>query len=197
MGQHHGDLKPALLEAALALVADGHEGFSLREVARRAGVSPAAPYHHFPDKDSLLAAVAEEGFVALDKAIEKAIEKARNPISRLERMGSTYVRFAITHHAHYRTMFAPSLKDKQSHPTLEAAARHSFVRLARAYAAALPHAGEAELRRRAGLAWALAHGAVELAADEMYQAATGEQEIERIAASVGQAMVLLAAEENA
>src|SRR3982074_1431728 len=71
---HHGDLRRALVDAALALIAEGELGtFSLREVARRAGVTPAAPYHHFKDKTALLAAVAEEGFVALRARLEAAL----------------------------------------------------------------------------------------------------------------------------
>src|SRR4030081_2863753 len=71
---HHGDLWRALVDAALALIAEGELGtFSLREVARRAGVTSAAPYHHFKDKTALLAAVLEEGFVALRGRLEAAL----------------------------------------------------------------------------------------------------------------------------
>src|SRR5690349_19263411 len=71
---HHGDLRRALVDAALALISEGELGtFSLREVARRAGVTPAAPYHHFKDKTALLAAVAEEGFEALRGRLEAAL----------------------------------------------------------------------------------------------------------------------------
>ena len=73
---HHGDLRRALVDAALALISQGELGtFSLREVARRAGVTPAAPYHHFKDKTALLAAVAEEGFVALGGRLEAALAR--------------------------------------------------------------------------------------------------------------------------
>src|SRR2546428_12445613 len=70
---HHGDLRRALVDAALALISEGELGtFSLREVARRAGVTPAAPYHHFKDKTALLAAVAEGGVLALFGRLEAA-----------------------------------------------------------------------------------------------------------------------------
>ncbi|HWB71033.1 MAG TPA: TetR/AcrR family transcriptional regulator [Egibacteraceae bacterium] len=110
---HHGDLGRALLEAALELVAErGPAGFTLREVARRVGVSHAAPYRHFAHRDALLQAVAEEGFSAMRDAMVQACECHETPQSRFQALGIAYVRFAVDHPSHFRVMFGPhSTKD--------------------------------------------------------------------------------------
>ncbi|MEM9073155.1 MAG: TetR/AcrR family transcriptional regulator [Myxococcota bacterium] len=94
-GYHHGDLRRVLIEEAIALLNErGVEGFSVREVARRAQVAPAAPSHHFGNATGLLTAVAEEGFrklVARSRAIHK---KACSPVERVVLIGEAYVRFA-------------------------------------------------------------------------------------------------------
>src|SRR6185312_13996710 len=103
---HHGDLKRALTEAALGLVAEmGPKGFTLREVARRAGVSPAAPYRHFPDKAQLVAAVATAGFVQLHDALNAVVGQRSDPITHTLDMGRAYVAWAIGHSDYYQVMF--------------------------------------------------------------------------------------------
>src|SRR5579871_2133171 len=102
---HHGNLKQALLGAALELIAEtGPRGFTLREAARRAGVSHNAPYRHFRDRDELLAAVATEGFDRLTKAMAGAARKVR-PLDRLRRSGIAYVDFALRWPQHFAVMF--------------------------------------------------------------------------------------------
>ena len=89
---HHGDLKRALTEAALGLVTEkGPKGFTLREVARRAGVSPAAPYRHFSDKAQLVAAVATAGFIQLHEALNAVVAEKSDPIRQTLDMGRAYV----------------------------------------------------------------------------------------------------------
>src|SRR5579875_1684070 len=101
---HHGDLRRALVAAAeRILVRDGLQGLSLRGVAREAGVSPAAPYHHFKDKSDLLNALAEEGFHALGDALRAEFEA--DPRHDLTSMGVAYVKFARANPALYRLMF--------------------------------------------------------------------------------------------
>ena len=106
-GYHHGDLRHALIEATESLLAErGPESFSLREVARRAGVSPAAPAHHFGDASGLLTAVAALGFDALAQALRAAETRGgRDPLKRLREQGVGYVEFATRHPARFRLMF--------------------------------------------------------------------------------------------
>jgi len=93
---HHVDLRTTLLEAAVALIGEvGPRAFTLREVARRAGVSHNAPYRHFAGKDELLAAVAAEGFDRLTAAMERAMKPGRTPLERLQLCGCGYVDFAL------------------------------------------------------------------------------------------------------
>ena len=164
VGQHHGDLRRALLDAALALVGEGAlERLSLRGVARRAGVSPGAPYHHFADKAALLAAVAEEGFRALAALQQTHTEPV--PGDRLEAMSADYVRFAVAHATHYRVMFArsPGQVDPAEGGALRGTALQTFGMLVEAVAAANPALDADEARRRAVVGWSLAHGAVGVA----------------------------------
>jgi AcrR family transcriptional regulator len=103
---HHGDLRRALLEAAADAIAEvGPAGVSLRDLARRVGVSHAAPAHHFGDKTGLLTAVAADGYRLLDAAMRQAWEETHNFLE----VGVAYVRFAVTHRAHFEVMFRPEL----------------------------------------------------------------------------------------
>ncbi|HET8539146.1 MAG TPA: TetR/AcrR family transcriptional regulator [Anaeromyxobacter sp.] len=112
---HHGDLRNALLQAALKLVArKGVEGFSLREAARAVGVSPAAAYRHFEDRSALLAALAIEGLARLAVEMEEAIERApgtpgspSRAAAELSAIGTAYVEFAVANPSHFRVMFGP------------------------------------------------------------------------------------------
>lgn len=128
---HHGDLRRVLLDASLALVEErGISALSLREVARKAGVSHNAPYHHFPDKGNLLAAIAEEGFQALARESTAARAAAgTDPRARLEACGQAYVRFALKSPAHFRVMFRPELVDPECHASLVPAAEPTFQML--------------------------------------------------------------------
>ncbi|MEM9459818.1 MAG: TetR/AcrR family transcriptional regulator [Myxococcota bacterium] len=195
VGQHHGDLRRALIEAALAAVEQGDRAeLSLRRLARRAGVSRAAPYHHFPDKDSLLAAVAREGFVQLGEA-QDALPCDVTPAEHLHGMVTTYVRFACAHAAHYRVMFgvAPaSLQGSPEGPALYEAANARFDALVDALAGLDPSAAPEELRRRAVVAWSLAHGAVQIAIDGLLPSLDAGLDVDALAERVGQATLAMA-----
>ncbi len=108
---HHGDLRRALLDAALEVLSrEGASALTLREVARRAGVTHAAPYRHFADKQALLAAVAEEGFRMLTAAMLQGSGPLReNPVRALQAIGVAYVRFATTQRAHFQVMFGKDI----------------------------------------------------------------------------------------
>jgi AcrR family transcriptional regulator len=103
---HHGDLSRALVQAAVAILEEeGIAALSLRAVARRAGVSHAAPYHHFPDKNALLAAVAGYGFQKMRDAMATSAQACANPLAGLQAFGMAYTGFARTYPALFRLMF--------------------------------------------------------------------------------------------
>ncbi len=157
---HHGDLKRALTDAALGLVTEkGPRGFTLREVARRAGVSAAAPYRHFADRAQLLAAVATQGFVQLHETLSDTAAGAPDLTRQTLDMGRAYVRWAVDHPDYYQVMFGSEL-DKSDNPELLTAAARAFDDLLDAIAkcqrAELMPAGDP--REIAGPTWSLLHG---------------------------------------
>jgi AcrR family transcriptional regulator len=110
---HHGTLRETLLSATLTLIAqEGIGAVSLRKVARTAGVSPGAPYHHFEDRAALLTALSDEGFKNLEATLKAAKEKEESPPERIAAMLTAYIRFAQENPAYYRLMFRPELKTK-------------------------------------------------------------------------------------
>jgi AcrR family transcriptional regulator len=106
-GYHHGNLKEALIRAALELIAEkGPAGFTFAEAARWAGVSPAAPYRHFRDRDELLADVARRGFDAFATVLAAAWDGGRPDVfTAFDRVGKAYLHFAKTEPAYYSAMF--------------------------------------------------------------------------------------------
>jgi len=159
---HHGDLRHALIEVAVKLVAEkGVAGLTLREAARRAGVSQAAPYRHFKDKNALLLALAEEGFRKMHGQILEALAEApRDAASRLSAIGVGYVRFAVAHPAHFRIMFGQELARTEASPTAEQTAMAVFQELA-AEILKGQMAGALRQEEPLGLAlacWSIAHG---------------------------------------
>jgi AcrR family transcriptional regulator len=167
---HHGDLRRTLLEASVALILErGLDELSLREVARRAGVSPAAPYHHFATRQELLAALAVEGFAMLAESMRsaRAAVDEDDASERFYATGLGYIRFAVSHPAHFRLMFRPSL--------VPPAALHGDGAPADAFDVLLKAVDEVLEDRnirtridRRGLvlvAWSLVHGAAELLLD--------------------------------
>lgn len=164
---HHGALRQALVQATESLLAErGAEGFSLREVARRAGVSPAAPAHHFGDAAGLLTAVASLGFEALTQALQ-AGEAAGGADARaaLRGQGLAYVQFALQHPGRFRLMFRQGkLHDDD---TLQQHANAALEVLARGVRRGFGLAADAEMDERQWHAvvalWSLVHGYAHLA----------------------------------
>jgi AcrR family transcriptional regulator len=151
---HHGDLPRALLEAAVQAIAEvGPAAVSLRDLARRTGVSHAAPAHHFGDKAGLLTAVAADGFRRLAATLGEAYEATG---SFLE-VGVAYVGFAVTHRAHFEVMFRPELYHSDDPELVRARdAARALLYPPAAEAANRPDSG-GDLRAGAA-AWSLVHG---------------------------------------
>jgi len=170
VGYHHGDLRRALIDAAVSLVADGSVAdLSLREVARRAGVTYAAPYHHFADKSALLAAVACQGFEQLVVELERAGARRATLGSELLAMAEAYVAFAMTHPSHYRVMFLPDIKQSPDADDLHAVADRSFGILLQRVARAQADESERTQQMLATTVWAALHGLSLLAIDGILQ----------------------------
>src|SRR5229473_676568 len=126
-GYHHGNLKEALLQAALGLIAEkGAAGFTFADAARMAGVSPAAPYRHFRDRDELLSSIAQRGFEQFEAVLTKAWDDGRpDTVTAFERVGKAYLAFAREEPAFYSAMFESGLP-VDLNPTLQAASERAF-----------------------------------------------------------------------
>jgi AcrR family transcriptional regulator len=127
-GYHHGNLKEALIRAALELIArKGPAGFTFAEAARSAGVSPAAPYRHYRDRDELLVDVARRGFDLFAQALAAAWREGRpDPFSAFERLGRAYLEFARTEPAYYSAMFEAAVP-LEADPELRTAGERAFA----------------------------------------------------------------------
>jgi AcrR family transcriptional regulator len=162
---HHANLRQTLLDAAVTLIGEvGPRAFTLREVARRAGVSHNAPYRHFASKDVLLAEVAAEGFDRLIVSMQKSMARGQSPVERLELCGCGYVTFALRWPQHFLVMFDLP-QDTIGHEKHQAAGQNAFAVLQECIAAAqesddLPGS---DLLRLAWMAWSLVHGIAKLA----------------------------------
>jgi AcrR family transcriptional regulator len=158
---HHGALRETLLQATLELIeSEGIGAVSLRQVARTAGVSPGAPYHHFPDRAALLTALADEGFRRLATALAEAHDAAATPSAALEALINGYVTFARNNPAYFRVMFRPELTRPHKSPDGMQAGEAAFGVLDRTVDECLS-ANEVTTVDRHVLAislWSLAHG---------------------------------------
>jgi len=168
---HHGDLRRALIDAARRLLEkDGPSALSLRAVAREAGVSPAAPYHHFKDKAELLDAVAHEGWEMLDIALIKARDGAKSLRERMASLGVAYVCFARDNPALYRVMYDCS-RDKEALPEHVHADNDSAycrVRDTLVEAGADP-SDEIGIELATVASWCAAHGLAEMAGFKQFE----------------------------
>ncbi|WP_158213377.1 TetR/AcrR family transcriptional regulator [Pigmentiphaga sp. NML080357] len=187
---HHGDLRQALLDAAQSILEErGLEGFTLRECARRAGVSHAAPAHHFGDVAGLLTAFAASGFRQLS-ALMRAYREAApaEPEAQLRAVGLAYIDFAIGHRAQFQLMF----RDDRLAPGdsgLDEAGREAAGHLSDTLAAALATRGLAEkgpdFDRRLILAWSAVHGFATLLLEGRLDGWRGQQSVPVYASRAG------------
>jgi len=160
---HHGDLREALLEATLHVVRKaGPDAVTLRDVAKRAGVSEAAPYHHFESKSHLLLEAAARGYRALGDRLAKPVEADADARTRLIGMGAAYVRFALEEPGYFRLLFGAHVVELVAHPASaatkaagQAAASHLRRAVADFHAASGAHVTVRDLER---VVWAQIHG---------------------------------------
>ncbi|HEV2522259.1 MAG TPA: TetR/AcrR family transcriptional regulator [Candidatus Acidoferrales bacterium] len=162
---HHGNLREALLEGAVRVIAElGPAAFTLREVARRAGVSHNAPYRHFRDKDAILAAVAAQGFRELTRAMRAAAGKKSGALDKLKQSGLAYVAFAIRRPEHFTVMFDSPVRGNKD-PEYVQASEECFHTLV-TFIGNCQEEGQLPAGNtldRALYAWSLVHGIAKLA----------------------------------
>jgi AcrR family transcriptional regulator len=165
-GYHHGDLREALIRAALALIAQkGPAGFTFAEAARSAGVSPAAPYRHFRDRDELMASVALRGFEQFEVALARAWNDGRpDAFAALDRLGKAYLDFARKQSAYYAAMFEAGVPSDTS-AELRQAGDRAFAVLrgaAEKLCAEMPPQNRPPALMVALHIWAMSHGIASL-----------------------------------
>jgi len=165
-GYHHGNLREALIEATLELVVEkGPFGFTLAEAARKAGVSPAAPYRHFSGREELLAAAAIQGYRLFADVMEKAFNNGKpSDLAAFEAVGRAYLAFARSHPGYYITMFESGVQIA-SNPELSRAADRAMSTLkdaATRLSSHLPPDRRPPPTMVAHHIWAMSHGVVEL-----------------------------------
>jgi len=175
---HHGDLRQDLIDAAITLINEkGVSDLSLRQLARQVGVSHNAPYRHFETKQALLMAVAEEGFISLRERLEQA--KATSSYDSREQLcaiGIAYVKFALTHPAHYRVMFGNYRNDSCESASLAEVAEQSFMVLVNIIREGQEMGvfRETNTLNLARTAWSLVHGQAMLTLDHRFKMAAEE-----------------------
>lgn len=162
---HHGDLRRALLDAAADfLLTNDVTALNLQVVAKAAGVSAGAPYHHFEDKVCLLAALATEGFAELFVTLERQIARALEAGDKLRALVSGYLAFAEKHPAHYRVMFLSDVGDRARFVELHATSGKSLALSVQVLSACLPELPHKQVAARAVAVWSTCHGFASLRA---------------------------------
>lgn len=162
---HHGNLREVLLRSAIQLIAKvGPSGLTLREVARRAGVSHAAPYRHFKDKEDLIAAVATQGFEELNRAMVRSAHQGSDTLDSLKRAGIAYVAFALRRPEHFTVMFDTAAFSKQQ-PEAVSASEQCFGTLLTLVQRCVDEAQlpQGDVQEMALVAWSMVHGIAKLA----------------------------------
>ena len=186
---HHGDLRRTVLDGALdSIAASGPAALSLRDVARRAGVSHAAPAHHFGDKAGVLTAIAAEGYALLAEAMREARADSRGDLIEV---GISYIRFALEHRAHFEVMFRPELYRAEDATVLGArqAAAEVLFGVVRQI---LGDASEENVWGGVVVAWSFTHGFATLSLNTNFTPARGD-DVEAAVRLAGATVVRLVA----
>ena len=189
-GYHHGGLADALIELAIAQIAEsGMEKLSLRALARKAGVSTTAPYRHFSSRESLLAAIATRGFHKLTEKIDQSLATAASFEARFIAMGMAYIENAVADPVSYHLMFG-DMTGSGRYDGLTSAADDCFSRLFRILEinAPLDRLGVSALELSAAV-WAGVHGIASLLITDLHQSRVGRPD-----SQAGRALATLAAQ---
>ncbi|QBD75471.1 TetR/AcrR family transcriptional regulator [Ktedonosporobacter rubrisoli] len=185
---HHGDLRNALLQAALELLTEGGAAaLDLRKVARKAGVSHAAPYRHFADKQALIAALSEEGFKRLAERIQSALQEAPDSsYAQLLSIARAYVGFAVDNPWLMREMFSGGVINREAYPDLYRASKAVFKFYVEAVrqGQARGEIVEGDPGELAGVLWSMLHGvSILVIEDQMHPYADGPEGLESVTRS--------------
>jgi AcrR family transcriptional regulator len=179
---HHGDLRPALVREALEMIGKGGvEQLTLREIARRIGVSHMAPYRHFPDKSALLAELADQGFKAMLAKMHESVARAPAGLPaalRLQKIGVGYVEFAVANPVHFRIMFGNELLEKPAFPELSKSAEATYDLLLKTVEECQAEGSippEVSTEEYALTAWSLVHGLSSLLISGQIEAKTSKR----------------------
>jgi len=192
---HHGDLKNALIKAGVEILSkEGIDGLSLRKVAQRAGVSHSAPYSHFPDKQSLIAAISTEGFNQLYSELDAAVlANSKNPKKQLQQGALAYLQFALKNTDTFKIMFSGALEMEKEYPAFVEISHRTFQRVVdvvkACQEAGVMRATSAEML--AVTVWGQVHGIVSLALEgQISHSVLDDHEIHDVVAFAVEQMIL-------
>lgn len=169
---HHGDLRKALLDNTVKMIiSEGIAKISLREIARKTGVSRTAPYRHFKDKNELMCAVAEDGFKQLKEIYVKVLANEINPLNRLKKIGFHYVKFATENPGYFKLMFGNEVIKQDRPETLLEAAFVAFEEVLKTIELGKEKKlfPEESTENLANVAWSMVHGLATLILDGQIQ----------------------------
>ncbi len=158
-GYHHADLRRALLDAAIVHLRDSDvTALTMQTLARAAGVSPGAPYHHFADKVAVVAALATEGYEIWLERTKRAVAAAATPRERLVALAQSWLRFAAAFPSHYRVMFLRDIEDRTRYATLHETSGAGLRLLVEVVSAVWPHLTPSRAMAQAVAIWSTLHG---------------------------------------
>jgi len=198
-GYHHANLRRALLDAAINHLRDAPVAtLTVKQLARDAKVSPGAPYHHFKDRQELLAALATEGFERWIASASTVAAAPETPSNKLANLARAWLAFAAEHTPHYRVMFLSELADRQRFATMHAAAAQALELLVGVLREAMPDAADGRRAERAVIAWSTLHGFASLRMNGVLGNIPGVPELEALedAAAASMARLVLDAADS-